>query len=360
MVANQTGLSRDLIIHPGVTLSEVLEERGMTQKELAARTGFTEKHISSIVKGKKKISFNFAKSLEYAFNINYKFWINLQVNYDNDLREYEDRNQIDKKEIEIEKKLRSMLDYFRPLLPSLEGNEEIKVIELRKILNISNLTQIPDLAITDAWFRTSNIGIDLVSTYVWVKLCSMSLNEMKIENAFDLNKLKSKINDIRSLMNEEINIAIREITQIFSECGIAFKLFKSFKNIPVQGFTKFVDGKMLLCMTIRNKFADIFWFTLFHEIGHIVNGDAVRGMIDFESVVSEKEKKADEFAANTLINLDNYNNFIAQNNFGYDAIDKFAQREGIIPCIIIGRLQREKRIPYSYLANKKIKYEWKE
>ena len=39
---NTIGLSRDFIIHPGETLAEVLEDREMSQKELAIRTGMTE------------------------------------------------------------------------------------------------------------------------------------------------------------------------------------------------------------------------------------------------------------------------------------------------------------------------------
>ncbi|WP_274964107.1 helix-turn-helix transcriptional regulator [Tepidanaerobacter syntrophicus] len=48
MVKNKSGLSREFIIHPGETLKEVLEERGMSQKELALRTGVTEAHVSSL------------------------------------------------------------------------------------------------------------------------------------------------------------------------------------------------------------------------------------------------------------------------------------------------------------------------
>lgn len=89
-----TGLSRDLIIHPGETLQEVLEDRGMSQKELAIRTGVTEKHVSTIVHGIKPISVAFAKKLEYAFGIEAAFWIQLQANYDREVLEFEELNQI--------------------------------------------------------------------------------------------------------------------------------------------------------------------------------------------------------------------------------------------------------------------------
>jgi len=73
MVKNTNGLSREFIIHPGETLKEILEDRGMSQKELALRTGVTEAHVSSIVNCQKAISVSYAKKLEYALGIDAGF-----------------------------------------------------------------------------------------------------------------------------------------------------------------------------------------------------------------------------------------------------------------------------------------------
>ena len=77
-------LSFDLIIHPGETIKELLEENNMTQEELAIRTGYSTKHVSEVISGKKNISSKFVNSLEYIFAIPTEFWINLQRNYDKD------------------------------------------------------------------------------------------------------------------------------------------------------------------------------------------------------------------------------------------------------------------------------------
>ena len=49
----------------------------------------------------------------------------------------------------------------------------------------------------------------------------------------------------------------------------------------------------------------IFWFTLFHEIAHFLNGDGKQKFIDFESVPGASEAKADSFARNQLITIKN-------------------------------------------------------
>lgn len=94
MVRKSIGLSRDLIIHPGVTLKEALQDREMTQKRLAEKVGMTEQHISRVIKGSNNISASFAKKLEYVLAIPASFWLNLQKNYDLELAEYEDQNSI--------------------------------------------------------------------------------------------------------------------------------------------------------------------------------------------------------------------------------------------------------------------------
>ena len=66
MAKKRTGISRDLIIHPGETIADVLEDRGITQAELAARTGVSKTYVSNVISGKKNISLKFAAALEYA------------------------------------------------------------------------------------------------------------------------------------------------------------------------------------------------------------------------------------------------------------------------------------------------------
>ena len=102
------GLSRDFIIHPGETLAEVLEDREMTQKELAIRTGMSEKHISTVINGQKNISSSFAKKLEYALGIETEFWMNLQANYERELLDFEELNNISEQELEILKNLKEV------------------------------------------------------------------------------------------------------------------------------------------------------------------------------------------------------------------------------------------------------------
>ena len=94
MATKRIGISRDLIIHPGETIADVLEERGITQAELATRTGVSPAYVSSVIAGKKNISSNFAMALEYALDVPKSFWLNLQANYDAELLELNEANTV--------------------------------------------------------------------------------------------------------------------------------------------------------------------------------------------------------------------------------------------------------------------------
>ena len=71
-------IEKDLIIHPGKTIKEIILDRHMTQEDLAIRTDYSVKYISEVITGKKTISSGFANALEYALGISAEFWINLQ------------------------------------------------------------------------------------------------------------------------------------------------------------------------------------------------------------------------------------------------------------------------------------------
>lgn len=355
------GLSRDFIIHPGETLAEVLEDREMSQKELAIRTGMTEKHVSTIVNGIKPISVAFAKKLEYALGIEAEFWINLQSNYDRELLEFEEMNNISEEEVSVLKKLKDVIEYWSELgWIKKEDNSAAKVLDLRKIMSISNLTDIPELAYSAA-FRAhiKSNKVDAYVVFAWQRMCEILTQDIEIADEIDVEKLQEKIPDIKKVMFMSADKVQNQLEKIFAECGIAFKIVKNFRGAPVQGFIKKTeDDNLVLCMTIRNSFADIFWFTLFHEIAHIIHGDSKNKFVDFESVSGEMELRADKFARNVLIPLNEFKQFAEHEDFSLSAINSFADKCGVSPFIVIGRLMKEGLIGWDCYSKERIRYKW--
>ena len=359
MAQNMNGLSREFIIHPGETLIEILEDRGMSQRELAVRTGVTEPHISSIVNCQKAISVSFAKKMEYALGIDAGFWINLQANYDKELADFEEFNEISGEELEILKALNSIIEHFKQigfLEPEVHG--PMLVIQLRKLLNISNLIRIPEISQTGAYRLATATNVDPYVLFTWLRMCDLITDNQQIEQVLDIDKLKKKVPLIKELMLEDVAKVQFRLKSYLAECGIKFFIVKHFRGAPVQGvIKKNNEGTLSLLMTTRRKFADIFWFTLFHEIGHIINGDIEDKLIDYDFAKSEAEDKADEFAANILMDAKEYESFVGKGDFSLPLIKKFCIEQNIPPYILIGRLQRDKYLKYHQYSAEKVKYE---
>lgn len=358
------GLSREFIIHPGETLQEVLEDRNMSQKELAVRTKVTEKHISTVLNGLKPISVAFAKKLEYALNIEAEFWINLQANYDRELLEFEEANNISQEEISVLKNLKDILEgfYYCEGYLKKEDSQAAQVLDLRKMMNISDLTSIPCLNVNAAFrAQVKNSTVDPYVLFAWQRMCELITQDIEISDELDLEKLRQKLPEIKNAMFLETSKVQKRLEKIFSECGIAFKIVENYKGAPVQGFVeKTQEGKIIMCLTIRQSFADIFWFSLFHEIGHILNGDTKNRFVDFESASSTAEERADRFARTYLIPEDKYKRFLSSRNCcDYGSIERFASQCGVQPYIVLGRMMKDGHIGWSEYSSKRVRYVWR-
>ncbi len=358
MAKNMSGLSREFIIHPGETLKEILEDRNMSQKELAIRTDVTESHVSSVVNCQKAISVSYAKKLDYALGIDASFWINLQANYDKELADFEEVNGISDRELGILKRLNSIVKYLKTIkMLEPEAHGPILVIYLRKLLNISSLIRIPEISQTGAYRLATATNVDSYVLFTWLRMCDLIAQDQKTERELDVDRLKDKISLIKKLMFEDVADVQPRLKTYLAECGIRFSIVKNFRGAPVQGvIKKNDDGTLNLLMTTRRKFADIFWFTFFHEIGHIINGDIEDKLVDYDFAKGEVEDRADKFAANTLIDPADYERFVAKKDFTLPSIQRFSAQQNIPAYILIGRLQRDGCVKYYHYSGEKVKY----
>lgn len=104
-------------------------------------------------------------------------------------------------------------------------------------------------------------------------------------------------------------------------------------------------GFPVVALTLRHNRLDNFWFTLFHEIGHVVqhlSSSLAEGYLDTDiDSRSEKEveRQADQFALNAFISEDQWDRLSSLNYA--DEIKAAAKKLAINPAIIAGRLRRE-------------------
>lgn len=363
MVERTIGSLIELLPHPGETLSELLETYGMSQLELSKRTGFTTKHINEVIKGKKPITPDMALKLSSIFNLSASFWNNLQANYDSEYNEIINEESVSQEEMDILTRVPTKeLAQYKYIEDASTKNKKKLVLRLRSFFKVSKLTYIDNVIENSqyAYRKNDKYKIDPIKLASWVSMC---LSEYKPNgNYLDVDKLKESLPLIKKqILVEDINTAIDNITNIFEECGISFHVIHHLKNVPVQGYIRNMNNRILMCLTIRQKYSDIFWFTLFHEIGHIINNKDKKtlDMVDFESSRSifSDEKPADEFASNQLIDPKSFASFL-QFPITEKSIRYLAKKENVTPSIVVGRLGHMNNRYFSIFSSLRLKYDW--
>jgi addiction module HigA family antidote len=76
-------------IHPGEFLREILEDRGISQAQLARAIGVAPMRISHVVKGTRPVTAELALLFGRALGQSPQYWLNLQAAYDLKIAERE-------------------------------------------------------------------------------------------------------------------------------------------------------------------------------------------------------------------------------------------------------------------------------
>ncbi|MCR5056182.1 MAG: helix-turn-helix domain-containing protein [Clostridia bacterium] len=336
---------------PGATIKEQLNDRFMSQKEFAARMDMSEKHISKLINGDVQLTPETAVRLEMVLGIPAKFWNNLEAIYREKLIKVREENSMDadaeiakqfpycemaklgwiEKTREVKEKVVNLRKYFEVVELSLLGNEQITRIACRRLA----ITEKSDLALM-AWAQEAKIKAREIQTL-----------------PINIKNLISAIPEIRNMTVQKPKDFCPKIKKCLADCGIALVFLPHLKGSFLQG-ASFMDGnKIVVGLTVRGKDADKFWFSLFHELAHIVLGHV--GQINGTS--EDDEKAADEWSGDTLITAEAFAAFRKNRDFSERSVIRFADSQGIAPGIVVGRMQSEGIIKYSMLNNLKEKYE---
>ena len=355
--------------HPGKKIEALLKANSMTRKELAARTAVTEKHISTLISGERNITASFARKLGCVFDgYNASRWQQLQNDYDLAELEKKERNSITDEEFAVLKHLGEVISYFesKGCIDHADSKAD-KVLKLRGLLKISDLTLMPHVSYNAAYRAqlTSNALIDPYVLFAWQSICEIETSKIKASSDLNIGLLKEKLAGIKALMSDSISNVRQKLQEIMSECGIRFNVVRNFRGAPVQGFIKDITDEesgrheLIMCLTIRRARADIFWFTLFHEIAHVIHGDYKAKFVDFSSESSEAENRADVFARDFLIPPEEYLAFTMEHRSpGWEDIEEFARKVHVQPFIVLGRLQKDEIVDWSEYSDKVVRYKW--
>jgi HTH-type transcriptional regulator / antitoxin HigA len=186
----------------------------------------------------------------------------------------------------------------------------------------------------------------------WVREAEIIASSLPLAD-FDEHKLRSSLGDLRRVTQKKIGEALTEAQQICWSAGVAFVVVGELPGTRISGCARWLNDKhAMVGLTLRYKTDDQFWFTFFHEVGHIllhrerelfVIDNAADEMGDdvVDPNMAKYEEEADRFACDTLIPPAALAEFVRRKKFASEDIYAFAESIGIGPGIVVGRLQHD-------------------
>lgn len=342
----ETQYYSDLAIPPGEYLLEASAELGLNQADLARRMGRPVQAISEIVKGIKAITPDTALQLEEVLGVPAHIWTGLEADY-----------QLIRARQQAEQRIKAeagdvgcfpYADMAKLGWVSKTRKPVEKVRELRRFYGVASLANLPDVrSYAPAFRKSKHKGLSHEALAAWLRAGALKAEQMPTQ-PFNKKTLKALLPELRKLTTTSPKNFQPKLCKRLADVGVALVLLPHLPKTYTNGATFWLHpDKAVLMMTIRGSWADIFWFSLFHEIAHILLHDKRRIFLEdgnTDAETREQEQEADDFAGNILIPISAYTAFIEAGIFTAKSIQGFAKSIGIAPGVVTGRLQHDGHI----------------
>jgi HTH-type transcriptional regulator / antitoxin HigA len=357
----------DFVSPPGETLLDVLEERGMSQAELAERTGRPKKTISEIINGKAAITPETALQLERVLGIPARFWNEREKNYQEFLAKQREQDWLGNHVEWMKSFPIKEMTKFQWFQKAETDAEQVKI-----------LLSFFAMASPEQWHRYWNLR---AQSFAYRKSAAVKMNPSaliawlrqgellaeKIEcQPYNAAKFKQALEQLRGMTCQPFENVRSEIVRLCANAGVAVVFVPELPNMGVAGVTRWLGAnKALIQMSLRYKNDGSFWFTFFHESKHVLQEDKDEMFFEGDKGVAydpeaPREREANEFSANFLIPKSEFDQFIAasKRRFSKEKIVQFATRLNIAPGIVVGRLQHRGLVRQSHCNELKQRYEF--
>ncbi len=353
----ETAFQPNWVSPPGETIADVLRERKLTVGEFSQRIGQTQEQTAELLLGHSKITLGLARRLSDVLGGSVEFWM---------ARDFRYHQQIAK--------------------PGLIDNAWLRELPLADMVRLGWIREAPEPSqqLADcltffgvpniaAWhrafgeleqkfaFRTSpSFESRPAAVAAWLR--QGELEAEKIDCApWNAQHFQAALSEIRGLTREkDPEVFLPELQRICAQAGVAVVIVRAPADCHASGATRFVTPqKAMLLLSFRFLSDDQFWFSFFHEAGHILLHGKQEVFIEgIETPNASPEQEANEFAASTLVPPQYESELMRVRSNKYDLV-RFARRIGVSPGIVVGQLQHYGKIKHNHFNGLKRRYTWK-
>jgi len=351
----------DYVSPPGDTLKEALEAIGMTQRELAERTGRPSKTINEIIQGKAAITPETALQLERVLGVPAGFWIRREQHYRESLaRQAENEKLAEQIDWLSKVPVKTLVSY------GWIKHAEDKIEQLRGVLAFFGIASPErlDSVYQPAVFRQSTaFESNPVAMAAWLRKGNLMAQNIVCAQ-YDEDNFKRTLARMRSLTTEAPQVFQPKLIDMCAETGVAMAFVPELPQARVSGATYWLtSNKAVIQLSLRYKTNDQLWFTFFHEAGHILLHGKRDTFLEGNSLDNQKEREANDFAAKTLVPAHEWTRLVKEIKGmarypSVSEIERWGNEIGIAPGILVGRLQHEKLVPITHFNKLKVRLEW--
>lgn len=341
---------------PGDTISDILRERKLSEVDFARQLGRPLEDARDLLQGRSTITLAIARRLERVVGSSVEFWMARDFQYRESVARLHAGNEEWLADLPVGDMIR--FGWIKPVphptdevlaclrffgVPSVNAWREAYA-DLRQMVAFRTSPSLDSRpGAVAAWLRQGEIEADAISCDPW-----------------NAKLLQESLPSIRALTREkDPRNFVPELQKICASCGVAVVIVRAPSGCRASGATRFLTpNKALLMLSFRYLTDDHFWFTFFHEVGHLVLHDKRRFFLEgLDAISATEEEEANNFSANCLIPSEFRSAMLSLPPHAREVI-RFARKVGVSRGIVVGQLQHYRRIRHNQLNRLKQRYRW--
>ena len=351
---------------PGEILLDTLANLNMTQAELARRTGLSVKHVNQLCQGLAPISAGTAVLLQRALGVDTRIWLHLESE-SQAVRGLNDETARLAEQVDWLKNFPIADLKRRGCIPSSAKGVDLlrEVLQFFRVAAPSAWEQV--WATPTAYRLSQSHEPQMAALASWIRIGECRAEQMHL-GPYDKDSFRAALPQIRALLTSMDPAEWQtHLERICAEVGVAVVIEKEIKGARVNGMVRWLpSGNPLLMLSVRHRWADIFWFTFFHEAGHLIIHDRRRltyvdapagresAQIGGATANRLAEQEADDFAGRMLLPRE-FDGEIAAARTASDA-RRIAVQAGVHPGIVVGRMQHDRVVHFSQLNDLRVRF----
>jgi HTH-type transcriptional regulator/antitoxin HigA len=350
----------DYAVHPGEYLEEILESREIKKREFAERVGLSVKAISQIINGKALYSPEVTLRFERVLGISASIWSNMAESYQLYVAREEEKRKLQEDQVAEWVKRFPVPDLKKlKILPNTRKPAELAEA-LFRYLGVSSIESWENFTLSRAaaYRQSQCFKISREAVEIWLTIAERESEVLEVES-YRKKVFIDALIKIRTFTKLDPSEFFPRMVKLLAEAGVALVVVPELKGSRISGATRWLSPtKAMIALSLRYKTNDQFWFTFYHEAAHILLHGKKIFIDQYGDDDCKEEKEANEYAGTMLIPTTEYAKFISGRSFYENNIRSFAEKIGIHPGIVVGRLQHDKLLDFKFHNSLKEKFNY--